>query len=103
MTISGPSPEQPTYRKDFQESLNLFEKGFKGVQTSSFDQQKDQYVQVMNESLKTMQESAGGLLNNRLIELKNNLSKDLDQYLNSPTNEHKERVQQDIQQIKSEE
>jgi hypothetical protein len=103
MTISDSLPEEPTYRKDFQESINLFEKGFKGVQTSTFDEQRSQYVLVMHESLKTMQESASGLVNNRLIELKNSLAKNLDEYLDSPTSVHQEKVQNDINAIKREE
>lgn len=102
MTIPGEAPEQPTYHKDFQESVNLFEKSFKGVQTSSFDAQRAQYVTVMNESLKTMQESASGLVNDRLISLKNDLSKDLNKYLDAPTTEHQEKVQQDLDSLKSE-
>ncbi len=103
MTISGPTPEEPTYRNDFKESVNLFEKSFQGMQTAGFDAQRDQYVKVMQESLKTMQESASAMPNNHLIEQKNNLSKDLDEFLASPTNDHLERVQQDITQLKNEE
>ena len=103
MTISGPTPENSSYRKDFQESVNLFEKSFKGVQTSTFDEQRTQFVKVMQDSLRTMQESANGLLNERLITLKNTLSNDLNQYLDSPTAEHQQKVQSDLNQIKSEE
>ena len=103
MTISGPTPEEPTYQKEFQASVELFEKSFQGVQSSTFDQQRAQYVQVMQESLKTMQESASGMVNERLIALKNTLSTDVNQYLDSPTSEHQQKVQADLDQIKSEE
>ena len=106
MDISGSSPnlpEKPTYQKDFNQSVNLFEKSFQGMQSSTFDQQKQQYVKVMQESLKTMQESANGMFNQHLAEMKSKLSSDLNEYLQAPTPEHKAQVQEDIEQIKKEE
>ncbi len=102
MTISGPTPDRPTYESDLKRSIDLFEKSFQNVQTSQFDAQKDQYVKVMHESLKTIQESASGLLNSKIREMKEQLSQDLDTYLASPTDETKEKVQKDISQIKRE-
>jgi len=106
MDISGSSPnppEKPTYEKDFNQSVDLFEKSFQGMQSSTFDAQKDQYVKVMKESLKTMQESANGMFNQHLSEMKSKLSSDLNTYLQAPTPEHKEKVEEDIEQIKKEE
>ncbi len=100
MTISGPSQDPPSYKEDFQRSVKLFEKSFQEMQKSKLDAQKDQYVKVMHESLRTMQESASGMINKRLGELKNTLSKDLDNYLASPTKELEEKVENDISQIK---
>ena len=102
MTISGPSPEEPTYKTDFKESVDLFEKSFLGLQSTSLDAQRDQYLKVMHETLKTMQESATGMLNERLMAEKNNLSKDLNEFLASPTNDHLEKVQSDINRLKDE-
>jgi hypothetical protein len=57
----------------------------------------------MKQSLETMQESANAMFNQKLADLKDHLNKDLNTYLESPTDENKERVQNDIQRIKSEE
>ena len=104
MGISGPSqPEKPTYQTDFKQSVDLFEKSFQGMQTSTFDAQKSQYVKVMQESLKTMQESANGMFNSHLAAMKDTLSKDLNEYLSSPTDAHKQKVINDIDEIKSKE
>ncbi len=100
MSISGQGPQGPTYQKDFQESINLFEKSFQGMQTSKFEQQRDQYVKVMNEALQTMQESASGLLNDKLIQQKEGLATDLKEYLKAPTSEQLAKMQEDITKIK---
>jgi hypothetical protein len=94
-------PEKPTYEKDFQRSVDLFEKSFKEVEKSSFDAQKNQYVKVMKESLSTMQEAANGMLNSHLAELKTKLSDDLNTYLEDPTQEHTDQVMKDIKEIKN--
>ena len=109
MKVSGSSPnqpsqpEKPTYRTDFNQSVDLFEKSFQGIQSSTFDAQKQQYVKVMQESLKTMQESANGMFNQHLAEMKNKLSSDLNEYLQAPTPEHKAQIQEDLNRIKKEE
>ncbi|MBM3193590.1 MAG: hypothetical protein FJZ59_05105 [Chlamydiae bacterium] len=103
MTISGPTPDKPTYQSDFKESVELFEKSFQGMENSNLDVQKDKFKQVMKQSLETMQESANAMFNQKLADLKDHLNKDLNTYLESPTEENKERVQNDIQRIKSEE
>ncbi len=103
MSISGPTPEQPTYRTDFKESVDLFEKSFQALQNSKLDAQKDKFANVMQTSLKTMQESANGLLNQRLSDLRNHLANDFEEYLNSPTSENEAKVSSDLEQIKYEE
>ncbi len=103
MNVSGPSPEKPTYQSDFKQSVELFEKSFQGMQNSELDVQKDKFKQVMQESLQTMQESANAMFSEKLADLKNNLNRDLNSYLNSPTAENKEKVESDIQRIKNEE
>jgi hypothetical protein len=103
MSISGQTPEQPTYRTDFKESVDLFEKSFQAMQTSKLDAQKDKFANVMQTSLKMMQESVNGLLNQRLSDLRNHLSHDVEEYLNSPTLENQAKVASDLEQIKNEE
>jgi hypothetical protein len=103
MNISDPTPEKPTYQSDYKQSVELFEKSFQGMQNSDLDVQRDKFKQVMQESLQTMQESANAMLNQKLADLKSNLDRDLNTYLDSPTAENKEKVERDIQQIKNEE
>ena len=50
-----------------------------------------------------MQESANGLLNQRLSDLRNHLANDFEEYLNSPTSENEAKVSSDLEQIKYEE
>ncbi len=100
MSVSGPTPDRPTYEADFRRSVDIFEKSFKNIQDSKFDAQKAQYVKVMHESLRAMQESASGMVNDKLREMKNNLSHDLDDYISSPTDDHKVKVEKDINQMK---
>ena len=71
------------------------------MEKSSFDGQKNQYVEVMKDSLSIMQEAANGMLNSHLAELKNKLSDDLNTYLDDPNKEHKNAVMKDIKEIKN--
>lgn len=103
MTISGPTPDKPTYQSDFKQSVELFDKSFQGMQNSDLDVQKDKFKQVMNEALQTMQESANAMVNKKLADLKDDLNKNLHAYIESPTEENKKRVQEDIDRLKNEE
>ncbi len=103
MEISGSDPNKtPTYRDDFKQSVDLFQKSFDGYQHSSLNAQKDQYVKVMKESLQVMQDAAGAMLNKHLGSLKAELSSDLNQYLDNPTDANKEKVITDINHLKDE-
>ncbi len=101
MEISGSSPTQPSYSSDFKQGVDLFEKSFQEIQSSKFDAQRAQYVKVMNESLQIMQESASAMLNQHLLALKETLSKDLKAYLAAPTDEHRQKVESDIDELKN--
>ena len=100
MKIPDQTPPDPTYRSDFCQSVDMFEKSFQGMQASKFDAQRTQYVKVMHESLKTMQESANAMFNQHLLQLKQTLDKDLQTYLSTPTEENKEKIQTDIKKLK---
>jgi hypothetical protein len=100
MEVSGSSPSQPSYPSEFKQGVELFEKSFHNMQTSKLDAQKAQYVKVMDESLQVMQDSASAMLNKHLLELKNTLSQDLHTYLAAPTDEHRKKVESDLDQLK---
>lgn len=100
MDVTKVPSEQPSYKSDFNQSVQLFEKSFHAMQQSKFDEQRHQYTKVMKESLQTMQESANAMLNKHLLALKNDLSHDLDEYLQQPTDEHRRKVESDINSLK---
>jgi hypothetical protein len=102
MEISGPFSQPPSYQQDFAKSVDLFDKSFQGMQTSTFDAQKQQYVKTMQDCLKVMQDAASGLVNKHLADLKGKLSNDLASYLNTPTDANKEKVLNDIETLKHE-
>ena len=68
--------------------------------SSQNPEQKLIYQDVMKKSLQVMQDSAHAMFNKHLVELKNNLSSDLNSYLTAPSSENQEKVLDDIQQIK---
>ncbi|MBI5273688.1 MAG: hypothetical protein HY860_01375 [Chlamydiales bacterium] len=101
MEISGPNPNQPTYKEEFKQSVKLFQDSFNNMQSSTFDAQKAQYVKTMKESLDVMQDSASGMINQHLCDLKATLSSDLNQYLANPTDSNKQRIQKDLDSMKN--
>lgn len=109
--VTGPGGGQPSYKAEYKESLNLFEKSFQGVQSSQFDAQKAQYIKVMQESLNIIKETADGMLNQHIISpalnqhinaMKEQLEEDLNTYLSNPTDENRKHVLQDINKLKRE-
>jgi len=70
MKIEPNEPNQPTYKQEFKDSVELFDKSFQGATSSDFDPQKRQYYKAMQASLEVMQDSANGMVNQHLVELK---------------------------------
>jgi hypothetical protein len=103
MEVSGPTPKEPSYNSEFNQSVDLFEKSFRGMQSSTFDAQRLQYVKVMHESLEAMREAANAMFNQKLVALNKTLSNDLNEYLSSPTDEHLKKIQADLNKLKREE
>ncbi len=99
MEISGPDRAQ--YRKEIQEGVQIFEKGFKEIQKKkTFPAQKQEYETSMEESLKAIQDAAKALANESMQKMKERLEADYDNYLSSPTEANKEKVQRDIDNLK---
>jgi hypothetical protein len=101
MEVSGPSSNQPTYKQEFTQSVKVFEESFKGYQNSTFDPQKKQFALAMNDSLTAMQDSANGMFNKHLGELKDKLSQDVNAYLENPTDANRKKVDSDINSLKN--
>ena len=102
MSVSGPSPEKPTYQSDFKYSVNVFQKSFEGYKNSTFDVQKDQYSLAMKESMSAMQDSINGLMNAKLQKLKSNLEGHVEEYIQNPTPHNEQKVEGDLKNIKEE-
>lgn len=101
MEIEGNKPNDETYHKEFHESVEIFEKSFKAIQASKFQQQKDTYDKAMKESLEAMQDSASALMNKHLLEKKDELQSHYQNYLQDPTEENKSKVEDDLNDLKS--
>jgi len=101
MSVPGPTPARPDPHVQFNQSINLFEESFDKMQTAEFHEKKDQYIKVMNETLTVMQDTANAMLNKHLLEMKAMLAKDLNHYLDNPSEVNKQKVQADIDSLKN--
>lgn len=103
MEVNKPTPQDPMYSSNFKHGVDLFEKSFKEREASQLEAQRSQYLKVMKESLHIMQDAASGMLNDHLLSLKETLDQDLNAYVNDPTEEHRNKVEKDIQELKKNE
>ncbi|NDE63762.1 MAG: hypothetical protein EB053_05350 [Chlamydiae bacterium] len=101
MEIRPNQPQQPTYKQEFKESVDIYDKSFQGAMESNFDPQKRQYYKAMKESLEAMQDSANGLVNQHLLDLKQKLSQDTNAYIQDPSAENQKKIQKDIKDIRN--
>lgn len=97
------NPQDPSnkaeYKHEFRESVTLFKEALNKYHTSDEIAQKKALEDVMNKALDTMGESASGLMNKHLQQLKSGLSEDLEDYTESPSEEGYSKLQNDIQHI----
>lgn len=84
MEISGDKSDKALYQQELQKGVKLFEAGFKQLQKSKFDAQKQQFEKSMSESLEVIQDTAQALMNKQLLKMKDKLSKDYENYLANP-------------------
>lgn len=98
---TGSESDQPIYRADLQKGLQVFEESFKEMeQTKQFPQKKQMLEKAAEESLLAIQNAAKGLMNQKLVEMKNQLDKDFHAYVENPSQKAEEKVQKDIQSMK---
>lgn len=100
MEIQPNQPQYPTYKQEFKESVDIFDKSLQGAAHSNFDPQKQQYYKAMKESLEAMQDSANGMVNQHLLDLKQKLAKDTQDYIRNPSEEKQKLLEADIKQIR---
>lgn len=100
MQISGDNPDRILYKQEFQKGVKLFEAGFKGLQQSKLDAQKEEYEKSMTESLEVIQDTAKALMNAHLSKMKDQLVKDYQNYLANPSDGNRDKIQRDIDSLK---
>lgn len=101
MEIRPNQPIQPSYKQEFKESVEIFDKSFHGALESNFDPQKQQYYKAMKESLQAMQDSASGMVNQQLVDLKQKLAKDTQNFIQNPSKENQKQIEADLRQIRN--
>ncbi|MFZ4772960.1 MAG: hypothetical protein ACOYK9_03090 [Chlamydiia bacterium] len=102
MKIEPNDPNQPTYKQEFKDSVELFDKSFQGANASDFDPQKRQYYKAMEGALNVMQDSANGMAKQHLVELKQKLAKDTHDYIKHPTQENQRAIEDDLHELRKE-
>jgi hypothetical protein len=101
MEIRPNQPQHPTYKQEFKESVDIYDKSFQGAMGSNFDPQKRQYYKAMKESLEAMQDSANGLVNQHLLDLKQKLAQDTNAYIKDPSADNQKKIEKDIKDIRN--
>ncbi|MCI0381898.1 MAG: hypothetical protein L0207_02460 [Chlamydiae bacterium] len=99
MEVEKPG-DSAAYRAEVKRGVQIFEKDFKGIQTSKFLEQKEQYEKSANESLEAIQDAVSALMNKELMKLKDKLAQDYQNYLDNPTDQNRNKVQRDIDNLK---
>ncbi len=101
MEIQKPGDERSIYQKEIQQGVKIFQESFKGLQeTKKFPEKKIEYEKAMDESLQAIQDAASALMNQKLIQMKEQLSKDYHVYLDDPTNQNAEKVDKDLDSLR---
>ncbi len=101
MEIQKSGDDSATYRKEIQEGVQTFEKSFKGMKgTKDFPEKKLEYEKAMGESMQAIQDAASALMNKSLIQMKDQLSKDYQNYLGNPTSQNANKVEKDLSSLR---
>lgn len=100
MEINPNETNNARYQEEFNKGIDLFDKSFHGYLEAKTEGQKEQYNKVMDESFQVMQDSASGMMNKHLQELKSQLQSDYSEYMENPNEQTKQKVEMDIQSLK---
>ena len=101
MEIRPNQPAQPSYKQEFKDSVEIYDKSFRGAMQPNFDPQKQQYYKAMKESLEAMQDSANGMVNQQLVDLKKKLANDTQIYIKNPSVETQKQIEDDLKEIRN--
>lgn len=101
MEIQKPGEDPSAYRKEIQEGVKIFKESFQGVkETKDFPQKTQEYEKAIDESMQAIQDAATALMNEKLIQLKQQLDKDYHAYLDNPNSQNAEKVEKDLDSLR---
>jgi hypothetical protein len=100
MEIQPNRPNEPTYQGEFKRSVDLFDKCFHHAIDTNYNPQKEQYYKAMKEAMTAMQDSATGMVNQHLVDLKKKLESDVKDYMKDPSADRQMMVEADLKELK---
>jgi molecular chaperone DnaK (HSP70) len=98
--IQGTNPT-PSYKEEFQHSVDLFERSLHGYQQSQMDNQKTKFQEVMNEATHVMSETSPQFLDDSDQKQVKQLQKDFQAFMNNPSSDIMKKLQSDINTLKN--
>ena len=100
---TGPvSPrEKKMYEKEYQQGAILFEKALQHANKSTYAPKKEKFDEVMKKAMDVLNQAAGQLKRQDLIEQNKKISQDYKAYQASPTQGHLEALKSDLTKAKN--
>lgn len=98
--ISGDDSKVPTYKQEYQEGVDLFDKSFKEYMKSQEPHQKAKFKDVMDKALDVMNKAAMQALSEEQKKLNENVHKDYDAFMKSPGQKSGAKLEKDVEDLK---
>lgn len=98
--ISGDDSKVPSYKQEFQEGVDLFDKSFQEYMKSQEPHQKAKFKDVMDKALDVMNKSAREALSNEQKKMNEVLHKDYENYIQHPDQEASSKIEKDVDDLK---
>ncbi|MCH9630738.1 MAG: hypothetical protein S4CHLAM37_07420 [Chlamydiia bacterium] len=98
--IDGDDSKVPTYKQEFQEGVDLFDKSFHEYMNTKEPHKKAKFKDVMDKALDVMNKSAQQCLSEEQQKLNDEVHKDYEAYLKSPNKESTEKLEKDVGDLK---
>lgn len=103
--IQGIGPGQPdnirAYREEYFKGAELFQKSLIQAAESKYAPQREQFHEVMKESMEILNQTARQLRDQDLLHHNEQIAKDFEQYQKEPTKEHEQSLQKDLENAKN--
>lgn len=91
---------QKLYEQEYRHGAALFEKALLQAAKSTYAPQKEQFAGVMHIAMEVLNQAAGELKRQDLIEQNAKISKDYQAYRENPSKEHLEALKTDLDKAK---